>query len=205
MITDHSSGSEGRGDRKLRRACKAYVTVYHHIPLYLTRICPPYRAKTPQEVTIQGLHGHAKTYDLDIVQIPGKGRGVITKEAVHQGAFLLEYQTYKVYPRKERRRYDEEYAANEEGCMIFEVQTPKGWYCLDATHRFSTPGHLLNHSLGSSATVRPSKPIFLKRKWRVRFLTTRPLQSGEELTWDYKSPPNGQKWLMRRATKDKIG
>ena len=42
--------------------------------------------------------------------IPGKGRGIFLEEAVEEGTFLLEYKSKEVYPRKQRKEKEEEYA-----------------------------------------------------------------------------------------------
>ena len=108
------------------------------------------------------------------------------------------------HPRSMRDEKEEEYTMNEEPCMILEVETPKGWFCLDATRRFNTLGRLLNHAPPRKATAKPTKPLFIKGKWRVGVVAARDLQMGEELTWDYGCPPQGQQWLMRYSKVCKI-
>lgn len=85
--------------------------------------------------------------------------------------------------------------------MVLEVQTGEGWYCLHATRRFNTAGRLMNHAQARLATVRPFKPLLVEKKLRVAFLAARDIREGEELTWDYGCPPEGQEWLMRTRTK----
>ncbi len=132
-------------------------------------------------------------------EIPGKGRGVVLKEPVKASHFVLEYKTSSVYPRAERAAHEDEYAANDEGCMIFEVQTPHGWMCLDATRRHTTTGRLLNHAPCSPATLRPFNALLIEGKWRVGMLAAKDLPAGTELTLDYGCAPEGQEWLFRRG------
>ena len=113
----------------------------------------------------------------------------------------LKQKTSEVYPRTERPRHEEEYAANDDGCMILEVQTSKGWMCLDATRLYAIPGSLLNDAQARAAILKPFRPLFVQGKLRVAFLATRNIKKGEELTWDYGCPPENQQWLMRRKTK----
>ena len=99
-------------------------------------------------------------------------------------------------------KYEKMYAMNKEPCMIFEVQTAKGWLCLDATRWFGTTGRLMNHAAAREATVKLFKPLLVSdkdgsEKWRVAFLATRDIAEGEELTWDYGCRSEGQEWLMR--------
>lgn len=117
---------------------------------------------------------------------------------------MLEYKSYKVYPQDERDSHETEYKFNDEGCMILEVQTSQGWFCLDATRRHNTLGRLLNHAPPSQATLKPFKPLKVNGKLRVGFLSTRDLAPDTELTWDYGCPPHGQRWLMRRAPKEQV-
>ena len=142
-----------------------------------------------------------KPPQVTITEIPGKGRGVILQESVLKDTYIAEYKTPKrkgVYPRKERRKHEIEYTRNNEGCMILEVQTTEGWMCLDATRRHDSLGRLFNHAPAHSATIRPFKALFLEGKWRVGFVSTRDLEAGEELTWDYGCRLEGQYWLLRR-------
>ena len=128
-----------------------------------------------------------------------KGRGVLVDEDVEQGRYMFEYKA-DVYPRKERSAREREYIANGEGCYILDVLTSDGWMCLDATRKHVTVGRLLNHAPKATATLTPSKPIFIRDKWRVGFLAARDLSAGEELTWDYSCRADGIEWLRRRSS-----
>lgn len=145
-----------------------------------------------------GLTGKTKI-TMGIHEIPGKGRGVLVEEFVPAGSYLCEYKTTEVYPRANRAKKEQEYATNGEPCMILEVQTPQGWFCLDATRKYNTLGRLLNHAAPHVATAKPFKPLLVNGKWRVGFLSTKDLQPGTEVTWDYACPPQGQQWLMKRS------
>ena len=56
------------------------------------------------------------------------GRGVILKKTVKKGHFIAEheYKTAKVYPRSKHANWEREYAENNEGCMVLDVQTSQG-------------------------------------------------------------------------------
>jgi len=79
--------------------------------------------------------GKSKTLEMEIREIAGKGRGVVAKEHIPAGTFVLEYKTTKVYPSSNREQFEAEYTQNDEPCMVLEVQTPQGWQCLDATRK----------------------------------------------------------------------
>ena len=157
-----------------------------------------FRARTKQETVIAGLLGEAPPYLMEVVEVHGKGRGVIVKDSVRMGAYVCEYEADSVFPRKQRASREEEYARNEEGCYIIDVHTRDGWVCLDATRSFSAIGRLLNHAPRAVATLTPYKPLFVGGKWRVGFTASRQLHPGEELTWDYGCEPGGLEWLKRR-------
>ena len=150
-----------------------------------------------QETVLSGLLGLTASPSHRVVEVAGKGRGVLLCEAVKRGAYVVEYEAV-VYPRKEREEREREYAANEEGCMIIDVQTPHGWLCFDATRLYASPGRLMNHARAPDATVAPFKPLLVGGQWRLGFVATRDLAPGDELTWDYGCEPGGIEWLKRR-------
>ena len=148
-------------------------------------------ALSRQEIVIGGLLGITTAPCFSVEDIEGKGRGLVVREEVTAGSYVLEYEA-EVYPRKERRSHKREYIGNNEGCFIIDVQTADGWVCLDATRCLVSPGRLLNHAPRDRATLAPFKPLFLKGRWRVGFVATRDLHPGQELTWDYGCSPGGR-------------
>ncbi len=156
------------------------------------------RARTIQECVIDGLLQTDPGPELQIIEIPGKGRSVVVQSPVAKGGYLCEYEFSCTYPRAQREAKELEYAANDEACMIFEVQTRNGWICLDATRKTDSIGRLLNHAPPRLATARAHKAVLLNGEWRVGFYAIRDLSIGEEVTWDYNCPPEGQQWLFKR-------
>lgn len=51
-----------------------------------------FRARTKQEAVIAGLLGEAPPYLMEVVEVHGKGRGVIVKDSVRMGAYVCEYE-----------------------------------------------------------------------------------------------------------------
>ncbi len=100
--------------------------------------------------------------------------------------------------RNERETLEEEYAANEEGCFIFEVEYQMNghrWWCLDATRAFNTFGRIINHSCTPNIKA---KAVKIKGILRVGLLAKRDILVNDELTHDYgvqRAPPP---WLRRR-------
>jgi len=94
---------------------------------------------------------------MEVKHILAKGRGVFVNEYVSAGTYMAECKT--IYPRSKRVKYEAMYTLSDEPCMILEVQAPQGWQCLDATRKYGTVGHLLNHAAPGKVTVKPYKPL----------------------------------------------
>ena len=98
--------------------------------------------------------------------------------------------------RNEIEKYESEYAANGEGCFIFEVQKPGGgWVCIDATRAYGTIGRLVNHSPNPNVKGRVA---VVEGKLRMGFLAMKELKKGDEVLVDYgrqRNPPS----FMRRT------
>ena len=116
---------------------------------------------------MEGLLGRTNAPDMEIRHIPGKGRGVFANETLLQGTYVAEYKTTIVYDQAKRAEHEEIYAMNGEACMVLEVQTQRGWKCLDATRKIGTVGRLFNHAPCGRATLKPQKPLLVRGKWRV--------------------------------------
>lgn len=164
--------------------------------------------------------------EFDVKVIDEKGRAVFTKELIPKGSYVLEYEYNQFYPRcvvfvcvcvcvfvfvycvcvhlltmflfrSERQEHEEEYALNEEGCFIFEVQHPKTgrWYCLDATRTFGTLGRLVNHS--STPNLKAMQAL-CRGCLRVGFLAMVDIQPNVELSFHYGTQPHPPAFFRRR-------
>ena len=153
----------------------------------------------PKEIVIQGL-SEGKSQDVLSVQpIPGKERGVVAKSKIGKNQYICEYKTHvPPYPRSQREAAEAEYAANDEGCYLMDVQTDAGWVIFYGTRRPNQYGRYINH--GIQANCKPMAFIVRGRR-RVGFITTRDVSQGEELVWNYDAPPEGNDWLRRRPAK----
>ena len=83
----------------------------------------------------------------------------------------------------ERHIYEEEYAINEEGCYILEVQHPKSgkWLCLDATRRvWESLGRLINHSHTPSVWWVGSCGLDFTLRWMSRLAASSCLIMGSD-------------------------
>lgn len=105
------------------------------------------RFATAQERVLMGLTGKTRMIPMRIGSIPGKGRGTPAEEFVPKGTYFHEHKSVEVYERSKRVK-KLEYAINDEPCMVLEVQTPQGWFCLDATRAYNTLGCLCSSTRG---------------------------------------------------------
>ena len=53
-------------------------------------------------------------------ELEGKGRGVFALESLQKGQQQFEYRTQAGYPFKERKKYEDIYINNKEGCYVGE-------------------------------------------------------------------------------------
>ena len=157
-----------------------------------------YRPLSAKEIAFAGLSRN-QPKKLCFIDALEKGRGIAAEENVKAGDFVCEYKYNISYPLKEKKRHDEEYAINEEGCFIMEVQLPadQGWLCLDATRNYESWGRYINHS--AKPNLKKHAPLFVDGKWRVAFLALRDILKGEELSYDYGKQPNPPSWMRRKV------
>jgi histone-lysine N-methyltransferase SETD2 len=143
-----------------------------------------------------------KCKDLDVVEIEGKGLGVVAGENIRKGEFVLEYKYNLSYPRKDRAAWEEEYQLNGEGSYVLDVQLPTGkWLCLDATRNFGSFGRLVNHSVSRTSNLKLHTPLLVNRKWRVGMYAKSDINRGEELSYDYGDQPNKPDFMRVRKVK----
>uniref|UniRef100_H2ZMV0 SET domain-containing protein n=1 Tax=Ciona savignyi TaxID=51511 RepID=H2ZMV0_CIOSA len=84
--------------------------------------------------------------DLEVVQFPDKGRGVVAKRAFTRGEFVVEYAGDLISWQEARSR-EQEYACDTSiGCYMYYFNARNTNYCIDATSESGRLGRLLNHS-----------------------------------------------------------
>ena len=126
-----------------------------------------------------------KDAPLEVAEGGIAGRGVFATGEIHKGSWLCEYKGI-VYPLKDKHIHEAEYIKNSEGCYVVTSQHPVGGttrLCWDATRRYHQLGRYLNHALRSNATL--TSPVYARGKWRVGFVATMTISSGDEVVWDY--------------------
>ena len=76
-----------------------------------------------------------KSRGLEIRHTKDKGRSVFATEAIPKSTYVTEYKYDKLYPFRDREKYEREYEANDEGCFVLNVYVKGKKMCMDATRR----------------------------------------------------------------------
>ena len=118
-----------------------------------------------------------------LVDVPGKGRGVVAEEDILLGDFTVEYAG-DLIERGEAERKEKEYEKDPTtGSFMFFFREGSKRYCLDATQETLRLGRLINHS-SKMSNIKP-KIFMLDKEPRLVFFASRKIFAGEELLFDY--------------------
>ena len=55
----------------------------------------------------------------------------------------------------------------------------------------------MNHAPGHIENATPVPPVVVEGRLRVAFIATKPIQAGDEITWDYGV--RGEPWLSKQG------
>ena len=121
---------------------------------------------------------------LQIVCMPGKNRGIVTKKDFDKGDFVVEYAGEMIDCRKAKER-EILYAQDiSKGCYMYYFQNNGVQFCIDATDESGRYGRLINHSR-LHANLLP-KVIMNKNKLPHLILIAKcDIKPGTELLYDY--------------------
>ena len=95
---------------------------------------------TARDIALNGLI-IGESVPLEIVPIKGKGNGVVARAPISKGSYVTEYKYSDLHEnREEKKKAEEDYIANEEGCYMMEVYSNGKKLYLDATRRLHSYG-----------------------------------------------------------------
>ncbi|GFO35810.1 histone-lysine N-methyltransferase, partial [Plakobranchus ocellatus] len=146
--------------------------------------CSPSTCPLGENCSNQRIQKHEWAPGLVKVQTKDRGIGVVTKNSIKSGQFILEYLGEVVSETEFRRRMMEEYS---EECHHYALHLDSG--SLIDGYRMGNIGRYVNHSC---------QPNCEMQKWNVNGLyrmvlfALRDIEAGEELGYDYNFDPFNQ-------------
>lgn len=122
--------------------------------------------------------------DLEVRDVPNKGRGVFTKREFKEGELVVEY-VGDLINLKEANRRERDYEEQDHSMKgyMFYFQAQRKSYCLDATRESDRLGRLINHSC-KHPNVKPKLHI-VEGTPKLIFIATCDIPSQQELLFDY--------------------
>ena len=120
---------------------------------------------------------------LKVVCMPGKNRGIVTKNAFCKGDFVVEYAG-EMIDEKEAKEREMLYAQDmSKGCYMYYFQSNGVHFCIDATDESGRYGRLINHSR-LHANLLPK--VIMNNKFPHLILIAKcDFEPGTELLYDY--------------------
>ena len=156
-----------------------------HPPITRRKSC----RKTPTELRREEEKRKQRKLDrreekrLKVVEIPGKGRGVIAKRNISKGNYICEY-IGDLMTGEIGRMMEKEHERNGDLSCTLYFNYKSEQFAIDATSESSKMGRLINHS--------KKFPNSAPKVWelsfgdpRVIFEAARDIQKGEEILYDY--------------------
>ncbi|CAK9293209.1 unnamed protein product [Gordionus sp. m RMFG-2023] len=122
---------------------------------------------------------------LKIVELPGKGRGVLAEKKFYRGDFIVEYAG-DLIDLKEAKLRDTRYKLDRNiGCYMYYFEVAGKHYCVDATPETDRKGRLLNHSCKTFNCKTKAVWVRKLKLPKLILMATRDIEIGEELLYDY--------------------
>ena len=86
--------------------------------------------------------------------------------------------------------------------LLRHIIPPRGsegrWWCFDANRRVNQFGRYMNIAPGNMANATAVPPyVVVEGRLRLAFTATKPIQAGDEITWDYGVC--GEPWLSKQG------
>jgi histone-lysine N-methyltransferase SETD8 len=136
--------------------------------------------------------------DLEVQEIPLKGRGVVAARSYEKGEFVLEYAGELIDRGAAKDRESMYSLDTTKGCYMYYFTHRNKQYCIDATHETGRFGRLVNHSCKAPNCV--PKVFSLNDEPRVILVARHDIEKDTELLYDYgdrsKESLASHPWLM---------
>ena len=136
------------------------------------------------KIMLDYVNGNDTKLPLKMKDITGKGRGIVTTAIIPKESFVVEYVGELISGKKAKEK-ELKYSTSTKniGSYMFFFRHNDKTLCIDASEESSRIGRLINHSK-SKANIRP-KVIVYQDFPRIVFISTRIIEEGEELLYNY--------------------
>lgn len=176
-----SSPAARRQSKKKMLESNKRVTDY--FPVRRSSRMPSSELKKKMQIDIEEAIMNKCEDGLKVVDIEGKGRGVITTKKFKRGEFVVEYVGDLIELSMAKDREADYSRCTTIGCYMYYFLHKNQRYCIDATAESGCLGRLLNHS-----RVNPNcatKLVEVNNCPYLILVALRDLNIGEELLYDY--------------------
>ncbi|KAI8511796.1 N-lysine methyltransferase kmt5a [Branchiostoma belcheri] len=120
---------------------------------------------------------------MEVVDIEGKGRGVVATKPFGRGDFVVEYAG-DLIDMKTAKGKEAKYAQDPStGCYMYYFKYKNNTYCVDATAESGRLGRLINHSAKHKNLI--ARTISAGGLPRIILVAARDIPPGKELQYDY--------------------
>lgn len=151
-----------------------------------------------EDINSRLILAHDQDLPLEIRTIPGKGRGVFSKEGYEKGDFVVEYSGDLLTAQEAKKRENDYLKDPTKGSYMLYFTKDSKTYCIDATSESGRLGRLINHSK-MKPNLKPRVHLLNNRPY-VIMIATRNIKKTEELLFDYgdrsKNSTAQHPWLL---------
>lgn len=154
--------------------------------------------KQTEAINSRLILAHDEGLPLEIRTVPGKGRGIFSKEEYHKGDFVIEYSGDLLTENEAKTRELDYQNDPSKGSYMFYFTKNRKTYCVDATEESGRLARLINHSR-KMPNLKPRVHLFNNRP-HIIFVANCTIKKADELLFDYgdkcKTSIANHPWLL---------
>jgi len=166
-----------------KRMLEANKRVTDYFPVRRSSRMPSSELKKKMQLDLENAITTKCEDGLNVVDIDGKGRGVVATKKFKRADFVVEYVGDLIELSMAKNREADYSRCSSIGCYMYYFVHKSQRYCIDATDESGYMGRLLNHS-----RVKPNcatKLIEVNDSPYLILVALKDIDIGEELLYDY--------------------